>query len=399
MNTSIRPDYYQSFACLMGDCRLNCCRENWDIPLMRREYEDIRAAARRNKGELAELVGKALAKGGPPQGAYAHIRHDQSGACPLCSSEGLCRLHAACGADVLGSVCRTFPRSHVLWNGRHRQACSAGCQATIALLKDRTEPVTFITGDFVADGWDVNTGTYSLDEKLTENRPMLARLEELQQGLAATLQQREKTMPWRMSELACQLYELDKAEKAGDSGAALAAANGEEPQCSDLRDGLAAVTLFTTLFFQLGTAQEQQFIGNVWQNCGVRFQQGVKGAELHLDAEAYHRCAQKRDALWAENAPHLWEHLMVNQLFQDRLPFAEGTDSIWDNALYFCAVYAILRFLAAGVAGEGWQATEDALVRGFRKYTHSTQLKQRTVEQLKRRGMATPEGLAALLTL
>jgi hypothetical protein len=197
----------------------------------------------------------------------------------------------------------------------------------------------------------------------------------------------------------CQLYELDKAEKAGDSSAPLAAANGAEPQCADLRDALAAVTLFTTLFFQLGTAQEQQFISNVWQNCGVHFLQGEKGAELRLDQKAYEGCAKKREELWSQNAPHLWEHLMVNQLFQDRLPFADGADSVWDNTLYFCAVYAILRFLAAGVAGEGWQATEDALVRGFRKYTHSTQLKQRTVEQLKRRGMATPKGLAALLTL
>ena len=399
MITSIRPDYYQQFACLMGDCRLNCCRENWDIPLMKEEYEAIRAAARQNKGELADLIGKALAKEGSANGAYAHIRHDQKGACPLCSTEGLCRLHAACGADVLGSVCRTFPRSHVLWNGRHRQACSAGCQATVALLKNRTEPIAFVKGDFVADGWDVNKGTCSLDEKLVEKRPLLAGLEELQEQLAAILQQREKPMPRRMGELAAALYQLEKSEKAGQAQALLTKAEAAAPQTDDLREALAVVTLFTTLFFQLGTAEEQRFIGNVWQNCGVRFRQGEKGAELRLDQNAYEGCAKKREALWTENAPHLWEHLMVNQLFQDRLPFGDGTDSLWDNTLYFCAVYAILRFLAAGAAEEGWQATEDALVRGFRKYTHSTQLKERTVEQLKRRGMATPEGLAVLLSL
>jgi len=399
MNHSIRPDYYENFACIMGLCRLNCCRENWDIPLMKEEYEAIRAAARQNKGELADLIGKALAKEGSPSGAYAHIRHDQNGACPLCSSQGLCCLHAACGADVLGSICRTFPRSHVLWNGRHRQACSAGCQATIALLKERTEPIVFAKGDFVADGWAVNKGTYLLPEKLVVNRPILTRLEELQEQLAATLQQREKPMPRRMGELAHRLYELDKAEKAGQTDAALSVGRAADPQTNDLREALAAVTLFTTVFFQLGTEEEQQFISKVWKSCGVRFVQGEKGAELHLDQTAYQGCAEKREVLWAQNAPHLWEHLMVNQLFQDRLPFGDGTESIWDNTLYFCAVYAILRFLTAGVAAEDWAETEDALVRGFRKYTHSTQLKQRTVEQLKRRGMDTPQGLAALLSL
>ncbi|MBR5559493.1 MAG: flagellin lysine-N-methylase [Oscillospiraceae bacterium] len=399
MNQSIYPDYYEQFACLMGSCRLNCCRENWDIPLMKEEYEAIRAAARKNKGELADLIGMALAKEGSPAGAYAHIRHGKDGACPLCTTEGLCRLHAACGAEVLGSVCRTFPRSHVMWNGRHRQACSAGCQATIELLKNREAPIAFVKGDFVADGWAMNRGTYSLPEKMLADRPMLRRLEQLQEDMAAVLQQRQLSMSARMGQLADGLYRLDKAEKEGQSDAQFAVANPPETFAGDLRDALAAVTLFTTVFYQLGSTQEQDFIRTVWDNCGVRFQQGKMGAELRLDQTCYEECAAKREALWAQNAPNLWEHLMVNQLFQDRLPFGDGSTTVWENTLYFCAVYAILRFLAAGAAQSGWPATEDALVRGLRKYTHSTQLMARTVEQLKRRGMDTPQGLAALLAL
>lgn len=400
MSRSLRPDYYPQFACLMGQCRLNCCRENWEIPLMKSEYENIRAAGRKCKGELEELIGKALAKEGSPAGAYAHIRHGKDGACPLCTAEGLCRLHAACGPDVLGSVCRTFPRSHVLWNGRHRQGCSAGCQATVALLKDRREPIAFVEGEFVADGWEEGKGTFSLPMEVLNRRPILARLEELQPQMAALLQQREKPMNIRMGELAAALSELDKAEKRGEPDASLTAPQAAGPaREADLRDALAAITLFTTVFFQNGTPEEQAFIQRVWQNCGVRFVQGKMGAELHLDAKTYQFCAEKRDALWAENAPHLWEHLMVNQLFQDRLPFGDGTAGIWENTLYFCAVYAILRFLAAGVADGEWCETEDALVRGLRKYTHSTLLMPRTVEQLRRRGLDGPQGLALLLSL
>jgi len=283
MSLSLRPDYYTGFACLMGQCRLNCCRENWDIPLMQSEYEKIRAAGRKSKGELAELIGKALGKEGSPAGAYAHIRHGSDGACPLCTAEGLCRLHAACGPQVLGSVCRTFPRSHVLWNGRHRQGCSAGCQATVALLKGRTAPITFVEGEFVADGWEEDKGTFSLPKEALSKRPILGRLEELQPQLAALLQQREKSMGIRMGELAAALYELNRDEKEGCADAPLTrqeAAPLEEK--ADLRDALAAVTLFTTLFFQNGTPEEQSFIGQVWQNCGVRFVQGKMGAELHL---------------------------------------------------------------------------------------------------------------------
>ncbi|MBQ9109650.1 MAG: hypothetical protein IJY02_06500 [Oscillospiraceae bacterium] len=55
--------------------------------------------------------------------------------------------------------------------------------------------------------------------------------------------------------------------------------------------------------------------------------------------------------------------------------------------------------MSAGVADGEWCETEDALVRGLRKYTHSTLLMPRTVEQLRRRGMDSPEGLAILLSL
>lgn len=399
MSDSIRLDYYEKFGCLMGGCRLNCCREGWDIPLMREEYEAMRAAGRREPA-LGALVGRALGREGSPPGAYAHIRHDRAGACPLCSAEGLCRLHTACGPEALGSVCRTFPRSHVLWNGRHRQCCSAGCQATLALLAGRKEPLRILTGAFVADGWPEHRGSYLLPPRLLARRPLLARLEDLQQQMAALLQQRELPIGARMGRLAQSLYALDAAEQSGTAaGLPPAAESPAFPAGGDLREALAAVALFTTPFFQLGTRQEQEFIRGVWRRCGVEFRQGAQGTELRLDQTAFAQSAARRDRLWQQQAPHLWEHLLVNQMFHDCLPFGDGTISVWDSALYFCAVYAILRFLAAGTAELGWAETEDALVRGLRKYTHSTQLLPRTAEQLKRRGMATPEGLAALLAL
>lgn len=401
MNVSVYPDYYPRFACLMGQCRLNCCRENWEIPLTREEYEAIRAAARREKGQLARLMAEALGREGSPEGAYAHIRHGADGACPLCSGEGLCLLHAACGPQVLGSVCRTFPRSHVLWGGRHRQCCSAGCQATLALLKERTEPITFVEGPFVADGWAEDKGTCMVSAARLEQRPMLARLEELQKALAACLQQREKPMGQRMSELCAMLLRLDEEEEQGRTDAApvLPQSLPVEGQGMDFRGALAAVTLFTTVFYQQGSPAEQEMIGQVWQNCGVAFVPAEEGAALQVDLKRYLAACEKRDALWEGEAPFLWEHLTVNQLFQDRLPFGSGEASIGDSTLYFAALYALLRFLAAGTAPLGWQATEDALVRGLRKFGHSTQLMPRTVQQLRRRGMDTPQGLAAMLAL
>jgi len=159
------------------------------------------------------------------------------------------------------------------------------------------------------------------------------------------------------------------------------------------------VTLFTTVFHQQGSGEEQALIQEVWQACGVAFVPAEGGAALSLDLKTYLAACEAREALWQREAPFLWEHLAVNQLFQDRLPFGSGQNSLWENTLYFAACYAILRFLAAGTAHLGWQATEDALVRGLRKFGHSTELMPRTVQQLRRRGMDTPAGLDALLAL
>mgnify|MGYP007111632349 CR=1 FL=1 len=401
MTTSLRPDYYGSFACLMGGCRLNCCRENWNIPLTREEYAGIRAAAKRRGGELERLCGQALGRGG---GGYAHIRHPAGGACPLCSPQGLCRLHAACGPEALGTVCRTFLRSHVLWGSCHRQGCSAACQGMLELLERRTRPIRLETGPFVEDGWTPRLGSLEVTPRQLEQRPLMARLEEIQQACVGLLQRRERPFPQRMLELAAALHGLDAAERAGGPADLTAALQSEAPAAAfpgSLGNALEAAVLFTMIFDHGGTPEEQRFIGAIRGGCGVRLHPGAGGVELRLDQEAYARAASARAALWVERAPYLWEHLTVNGLFTGLLPFGAPEAGVWENTLYFCAVYGVLRFLTAGaaLAADPWPATQDALVRGLRKFTHSTELLPRTVDYLRRHGMDTPEGAAALLAL
>ena len=38
----LRPGYYDGFQCLMGGCRLNCCKGGWHINFGKKDYLTIK---------------------------------------------------------------------------------------------------------------------------------------------------------------------------------------------------------------------------------------------------------------------------------------------------------------------------------------------------------------------
>lgn len=64
------------------------------------------------------------------------------GNCLLLDSDGLCSLQRECGADILASVCRMYPRAvHV--GGAAETVCSGSCEAVIEHLISDISPIEF----------------------------------------------------------------------------------------------------------------------------------------------------------------------------------------------------------------------------------------------------------------
>lgn len=95
-----KPDYFDRFRCLAGECPDSCCKD-WQVQVDKasaRRYralpgalgEELRAVLRQEDGETYLTV--------------------QDGRCPMWRRDGLCRIQAELGESALCETCRQFPR-------------------------------------------------------------------------------------------------------------------------------------------------------------------------------------------------------------------------------------------------------------------------------------------------
>ena len=95
------PRYYETFRCIASDCTDSCCKE-WEVLV------DEAAAARYQvmEGPLGEDLRRYLYQ--DEEGD--HYLRITDGRCPMWRQDGLCRIQAEQGHDMLCQTCREFPR-------------------------------------------------------------------------------------------------------------------------------------------------------------------------------------------------------------------------------------------------------------------------------------------------
>lgn len=135
------PEYFTNFKCKCGSCRSICCK-GWGISLTEAEY--FRLLGLSCSQPLRRTLDSAFyIADRPTRETYAYVSPSFEGACRLLDRDGLCELHRQCGETMLPSACRLYPRSYK--SGlRLEGCCSAGCEAVVELLIDRSCPLGFI---------------------------------------------------------------------------------------------------------------------------------------------------------------------------------------------------------------------------------------------------------------
>lgn len=95
------PPYFERFSCVAARCTDSCCKQ-WEVQV------DEQAAARYR--DLSGALGDDLRRHlfhAPDGEIYLRL---VDGRCPMWRDDGLCRIQAACGHDMLCRTCREFPR-------------------------------------------------------------------------------------------------------------------------------------------------------------------------------------------------------------------------------------------------------------------------------------------------
>ena len=139
--TYLVPDFYRTFQCKCGECRISCC-EGWDVGVSQDEYFRLIGLDTTDALRARIQRGFYIPKDATPE-RYAVLNHDWLGRCPMRSEDGLCALQTEMGESVLPSICRLFPRS--IREDLGEATLSNSCERIIELLIERPNPIRFET--------------------------------------------------------------------------------------------------------------------------------------------------------------------------------------------------------------------------------------------------------------
>jgi len=132
---TIVPDYYESFACIKGDCRHSCC-VGWEIDIDPDSLERFRSVG----GELGERLRENICETG--EGAFFRLTENER--CPFLNRDGLCDLILGLGEDCLCQICDDHPRFRNFFANREEIGLGLCCEAAGRLILGWKMPVHLV---------------------------------------------------------------------------------------------------------------------------------------------------------------------------------------------------------------------------------------------------------------
>lgn len=377
------PDYYPAFACKMGACRSACC-EGWPISFSLEDY------FRLTSQECGEALRRRIDTGlrvslHPSPDAYAQISPRWDGNCPLRLEDGRCAVHAELGDGALACVCRLYPRGVRLERG-YECSCANSCEAVLELLLHHPQPLRFIRRELSFD--------LPAPQPLLSLRPECVLEQEVRLWLIRLMQDRARPLPDRLMRLGLALRQIEPIRR--DEAALRALMDTDftaQPDSMAANEAHLAAGMATmeALMAQLDSRSDS-----------VRRYGEAALAYFGTDDGAFdrYRAAGVHFTRLLPEWEAFFEHMLVNHMFFERFPFQDRPDSLWEEFVAICAVYALLRFLCLGWMAErdDLPALIDVCAAAFRLIDH-TQFDRYASRTLHALGCTDPQRVHDLIIL
>ena len=128
-----RPDYFNEFKCIAGNCPDTCCA-GWQIVIddeSLKKYKKI-------KGDYIWKVMSCV------DWEEECFRQDNDKRCAFLNLDNLCDLYKNVGEESLCKTCRDYPRHTEEFEGVREVTLSASCPVVARILMERMTPVHFV---------------------------------------------------------------------------------------------------------------------------------------------------------------------------------------------------------------------------------------------------------------
>lgn len=359
LQSYLAPDYFPDFHCKMGACRAACC-EGWPISFSLADYfkllsVDCSAELRRKLDCAMHILEH------PSPEAYAQISPRYDGQCPMRMTDGRCALHAELGEEVLADVCRLYPRG--VRAGEVREcSCANSCEAVVELLLKRREKLHFVS---IEAGFHVPQAPQRKFH--FENA---GREQEIRLWLIALLQNRDYSLPQRLSYLGEALGAMNRALKASDHALVERLLSGKETP------PIPPSVPSEPQHLRLGLRVARRMLEIMDERSDSLRSYGEKALGYFGSEEAAYEnyCAAKRH--FAEMIPQWeswFENLLINHMFFAQFPFQDRPVDLIDEFIALCAVHMLLRFLCLGCLADEMESERavDVVAAAFRLIDHT----------------------------
>ena len=391
----LRPGYYDGFQCLMGGCRLNCCKGGWHINFGKKDYLTIKK--QKGSPELNAGLDHCLQR----------IREDvdeqyrygefilQNGNCPLLR-DGKCGLQLEKGEKVLPFVCRTFPRIETpMPSGYLERTLTPACEGVLELLWNLPDGVDFVSDPLPREEWK----TYTYEESAS---PLWGSFEEIRELCVDILQDRRRPLPERLLLLGMALKPLADGDPDVPAWLDRARALLESGDTGDtIRDDMLPMFLVHNVNTVLKVDSTDPFFLNTQKKIraalGLPEQNVNRGSIQPLP----YLSARSRFSKEFGQKDYFFENLIVTVFFHMRMPDLISPEALWKSYVNLCSLYAAYRFLAVMSCREGVEDCKrelfDLLVLASRALIHNRNRQNTFRDDLFRHDSATLAHMVILL--
>lgn len=361
IDKDLRPAYYDSFKCLMGDCRMSCCK-GWRITFDKNDYQKLKKSAR-SSPELTSRLEHGLHRlreKNAAHGHYAEMRLDGKGWCPLLTESGLCALQLEAGEKALPEVCKIYPRrEEARLSGYWERALSPSCEAVLHQLWQLPEGVDFRSDPLPKEKWlkrDAEEFSY-LTPWFQDIRAVCI---DLLQDRSIPLNQRILLMGLRLQMLMDESVDIPRW--IAETEALMTA---EKPSLQSLLrlDSTALCMNLSNNIRLLFGAEMSAFVGikgALLATLGMEKKKddrscyvGMKlegediliAPETPADLPSYQKMRKEFEQTFAQQE-YFFENLAVSIFFYLGYPKVSSPEDLWRSYVNFCQIWSFYHFLS-----------------------------------------------------
>ncbi|WP_324825189.1 flagellin lysine-N-methylase [Sinanaerobacter sp. ZZT-01] len=404
----IKPDYYDDFSCIGGDCSYHCCQK-WSIHLSQKEYKKLKNA--RLSPELKKVREQALSRirTNSSTTRYAKMKLNADGDCPMLSESGLCRLQLEGGEESLSQVCRTFPRLNALSAGVLERHLSLACEVVVKLIMGKKDGIALVSQE---EELKEDLRVFSLELAGEKKRAIYDCVFDIKVLAVAALQCRSLSLDDRFLLLGMFLKHIDELEAEKKEAEIPAYVDSmlsllDTEELSEMWKGMKGDTnlqamsmgILITNYYKGGMSSVSEAVKEKLKNIGVSAEADETGELVYTcNLETYEK-SKERVRRFFSGREYILENILVTWFFTTRQPFHFREKSVWENYLSFAGLYQLLKgFLQCELSDKSTdEEFIQLIVKISRNLTHNEENQETLLKRARLRGTEDLASLAILI--